>query len=770
MVMRGELVLIDLTFLLRSSEQSFYGAPLLLGPQGEDYTVLFGVAAALLRLRTSVGIHNGIVIIGSEACAVCAEANVSRVVRFLNRLHTPVVYDPNARTTTLCRCLAPSARWLVTQNKACFQFVSDALGVIVPDIAGGESEIVSVESLRASLGVRPSQVPSFLALTDGGKNSLFKKRQAIRLLEIHDDLKAVFQDVAIVSSNRIRRQLSANEKVLMGRLCDMMLEEETCPCIPTAVSELAFIRDDQNSADILREYGFWSLVRMLPKLVSSGVPASAKVKREVAYKAIRNEAEMRELQLLVSKSEVCAVDTEASDKDPRSASLFGVALSVKAGEAFYVPLTEADLEGTSPEATKAYLRRIFAGQTGFIGHNLKFDSVLLRRHGIAIRNQLFDTMLAAYECFGDWEFFNLSSLSKKLLGKDIKRYRDIVGKGETWLDVPFNELRDHACADADITLQLYHRLQRELTDRRLSEQFSSDTMALLTALADKEYSGVRLHIRAVHRRREALAEEAEGLKKAVTTAVGRDFDLDSPAATTDVLREIIPIGEQAGRHLTLTRLEQLAGTHSLPRLIVKYSRTQQAIRQLEAICKSAKNGKVFPIFSQAKWAHGTLSSTDPRICGPGGPLEATTVMDKIICERMDDPNRSLDILQRVTGDGVLKRNCRGSLDHLCSSGKNAAGRDLDQKDLLLSVVIGLSDAALSKRFLIDRLTAAGIRETVGAKYVKVFKWLDTYRRDAMALGFAYHDGKRKYLEGLKSSDIDRRNQAVVSAVRWAIRY
>jgi hypothetical protein len=48
-------------------------------------------------------------------------------------------------------------------------------------------------------------------------------------------------------------------------------------------------------------------------------------------------------------------------------------------------------------------------------------------------------MLAAYECFGDWEFFNLGALSKKLLGKDIKRYRDIVGEGETWLDVPFKE-------------------------------------------------------------------------------------------------------------------------------------------------------------------------------------------------------------------------------------------------------------------------------------------------------------------------------------------
>jgi DNA polymerase-1 len=379
-------------------------------------------------------------------------------------------------------------------------------------------------------------------------------------------------------------------------------------------------------------------------------------------------------------------------------------------------------------------------------------------------------MLAAYECFGDWEFFNLGALSKRLLGTDIKRYRDIVGKGETWLDVPFNELRDHACEDADITLRLYQRLQKELKDRRLSEQFSSDTMALLTVLADKEVNGVRLHIRAVRRRMEALAEEAEGLRKDVITLAGKEFDLDSLQETASVLREISPLGEQPGRRVTLTRLEQLAWSQALPRLIVKYGRVQKLVRQLETICRSAKNGKVFPIFSQIKWAHGALSSSDPKICEPEGPLEATAVIDKIICERMDDSNRSLDILQRITGDEVFKRDCRGGLGRHCSSGKNATGRDLDQKDLLLSVAIGLSDAVLSRRFLIDRITAAGIQQALKAKYVKVFKWLDTYRKDAMTQGFAYHDGKRKYLEGLKSSDIDRRHKALVSAVRWAIRY
>ena len=69
------------------------------------------------------------------------------------------------------------------------------------------------------------------------------------------------------------------------------------------------------------------------------------------------------------------------------------------------------------------------------------------------------------------------------------------------------------------------------------------------------------------------------------------------------------------------------------------------------------------------------------ICEPGGPLEAAAVIDKVICERMDDSNRSLEILQRVTGDEVLKRDCRGSLGHPCPSGEDAAGRDLDQKDL-----------------------------------------------------------------------------------------
>ena len=479
---------------------------------------------------------------------------------------------------------------------------------------------------------------------------------------------------------------------------------------------------------------------------------------------------MQELEALVAKSAVCAMDTEASDKDPRSASLFGVAFSVKAGEAFYVPVTKADLEGALPEVIKARLQKLFAGRTRFVGHNIKFDCVLLRRHGIPIKHVFFDTMLAAYECFGDWEFFNLCTLAKTLLGRDVKRYKDIVGEGETLLDVPFNELLGHACADVDITLRLYHRLQKELENRTLSEQFSGETMPLLRTLVAKECNGVRIDIKAVLRRREALAEEAETLKRVVIAQAGKEFDLDSPTDTASALRGSSSLAEQTGRRLTLTQLEHLAGTHSLPRLIVKYGRTRKLGRQLEAICEAVKGGRAFPIFSQVRWAHGALSSTDPRICEPDGPLAPSTVIERTLRERMDDPERSLEMLQRVTGDEVLKRDRRDALEHFSPMGKDAARQDLDQRDLLLSVAIGLSNAALSRRFLIDRLTAAGIRQALEVKYAKLFKWLDTYRSEVMNQGFAYHDGKRKYLEGLKSSDIDKRQKALVSAVRWLISY
>ena len=120
MVACNDVVIIDLTFLLKSSEQSFCGAPLIVGPHRVDNTVLYGVARDLLRLRNSIGIRNGIVVIGREANAVSNEASIDSVVRFLRRLRAIVIYEPKATVPSLCRSLSSAARWVLTQDRVLF--------------------------------------------------------------------------------------------------------------------------------------------------------------------------------------------------------------------------------------------------------------------------------------------------------------------------------------------------------------------------------------------------------------------------------------------------------------------------------------------------------------------------------------------------------------------------------------------------------------------------------------------------------------------------
>ena len=271
------------------------------------------------------------------------------------------------------------------------------------------SRIVTSDSLQVRLGVRPDQVPSFLALTEGGTQALFTKRQATRLLELNGDLRPLLQNgsaISVLSSNQVKRQLTANRQVLLDRLCDMRLEEAPCGLPSLKTAELRFVNDDEDTRRCLIEYGFLSLVRLVDFSPTKGVVELSRVKHQVVYRAVQNEQQMRRLEDLIAKAEVCAVDTEASDKDPRSALLFGIAFSTTKDEAYYVPVTKADLKGIEPELIKLRLRRLFTGSTKFVGHNVKFDYVLLRRHGITIKNVFFkDTMLAAFECFGDWRVF-----------------------------------------------------------------------------------------------------------------------------------------------------------------------------------------------------------------------------------------------------------------------------------------------------------------------------------------------------------------------------
>jgi DNA polymerase-1 len=757
--------IIDATFLLKDAENAFFGAAPIIDRDGRNTSVVYGALRDMLRLRRTLGIHRGIVILGADADKVSSALNIERFRDFLLGIGTNVLHNPSVRVGALCRSvlLDRRATWIVTRNKSLMQLVDARCGVILAS-EGAAPEVTTEETFAFRHRIRPEQVPSFLALTDAGS---LTTNQAVRLLEVYGTLTAALDCAdADAISPKTRRFLAENKEILLARLHDLTVIDHigtrwTVPPHP-------IVRNDHKTRLAFKDHGFPSLGRLLESPGKIKLVGTRERDSNHAYIAVIDRVGLRELKKAIASADVCAVDTESTDKDPRKASLFGVALAVSEGQAFYVPVTGMDLRDVSTGSVIDFLRGVLGGHVKVVGHNLKYDYVLLRRYGIRIRAPHFDTMLAAHECFGDWDFFNLGAVAKKLMGLDVKRYRDIVDEGQTLQDIPFRDLVEHGCADADAAFRLYGRLRTILKEKGIENQFANDVMPLVRLLRDKELDGVRVNMRFILRKKDALTSEAEGAKASILATTGRQFDLDSMKDIAAVFSSIEGLRERVGQQpLRPAQLEELAQRNELAHSIVQYRRLQQQLRLLEGICRRQKSGKVFPLFSQVKVAYGSISPADPRLFELEGCSRLRAVPDKDIQQHVPDENRALDILQRLTGDRTLEKDRQTGKKEFIG-GKDPSLVGLCHTEVLVSLSIGVSQAALCKQFLIDARRATVIREVVTDRYPRLFAWLEECRRNILSSGFASSGERRRYWEGLRSSDIDKRHRALRSAVRWLI--
>jgi DNA polymerase-1 len=767
MPMTDSLFVIDSTFLLESSRDTFYGAPLLHDATGRDTTMLFGFARDLLRLRKQLGMRKALIVIGDDERPYLPDLLISDVIDFLKRLRVPVLCAEGVRVGDICAALADRCTWIVTGNKAMLQLTSDRCGVILRK-KGNELDVVTAPSIKDYLGVRPNQLASLLALSEkNGRDWVLTQRQAVRILELHETLETVLKKAAAGDLGQVGRKLVTRSDALRELCHELQFRAASSLGDQKGrYAETNFIEDVESATFALKEYGFWSLIRLLRLPERELVRAEENPPRP-DYRAARKPAELDELHRMVKAAEVCALDTEASDRDPRNAVLYGVAFSVRERQAVYVPLIQSDLDGVSQEEVRTRLNKLFRVNTKFVGHNIKFDYLILRKHGIRLRNLHFDTMLAAGECFGDWEFFNLGDVSRRLLGTKIKRYSDIIEKEQTFLDFPFKDLVEHACTDADMSLRLFHRLNVELRNRQLEDKFLRGRMRVLARLAEMECEGVRIDVKKIEMSINPLLEEADALKKLIFQEAGCDFDLDSRKDTSDVLRKIEALREWiTSRSQTQSEMEQLAWRHRIIEQIVKYRRVRKRLRELEAIRNAVIRGRVFPLFSQLRVPHMSATSSSPNL---DEALRINAVRDVLLSQDYPKPKQALRRLQ-ITKDEALRTELTGCArsDFRCAGEPLLEG--MEHGDMLLSIAFGLPNAALCRRFLISPEKAIRIRANLQVRYAALFEWLDRFRRESIARGYAEYDGQCIYLAGLRSSDVEKKNMATTSAIRWLVRY
>jgi DNA polymerase I-like protein with 3'-5' exonuclease and polymerase domains len=379
-------------------------------------------------------------------------------------------------------------------------------------------------------------------------------------------------------------------------------------------------------------------------------------------------------------------------------------------------------------------------------------------------------MLAAYDCFGDSDVLNLQYLSRRLLGRTVKAHKDIVREGHTLLDAPFQNVVDYACEHAEATLQLVGALQQELARRDIEDQYRNVTLPMVRRLGDWECAGIPVDLGRLQRVRDLAREQVSRAKEASVAKVGSPFNVESYQEVTAILKTDNVLASVIGfRRVNARLLEELAISHELPRLLVRYQRGQKRLRNIELVIESIQNGRVRPVFSQTSTDHCRVVSFKPRLLDVDIVDDLRSCLPKELRVFCSDSGKALSCLGVEAADDVLRSDLRTAGRSGCF-GKIRPLNDGNHFQLLLSFVTGISDHQLCRIFLLDRNSIERIRHDFQIRYSKTFQWLEKFRETTSKNGFASACKRRRYFDGLRSSDLEKRNRALNSAVKWLLRW
>ena len=507
------------------------------------------------------------------------------------------------------------------------------------------------------------------------------------------------------------------------------------------------------------------------------------------------EAILQLVKEAIQQKEIC-IDTETTSLDAHTASLVGISLCWQKGTAYYIPF-DAD-----PQATKervALLLDLFNTTTiCWIGHNIKYDLLVLHYHGIRLKGSMYDTLLAHYVIAPEGKR-SMDLLSAQYLGYQPVSIETLIGKkGKGQLsmrDVAIESVKEYAAEDADITLQLKHTLDPQLDTLQVRAVYEQAEAPLLPVLTDMEIEGVGIDVDFLNNYSKELAIEIKATEEKVHAAAGVPFNLASPKQLGEVLFDIMKLDPSAKK----TKTGQYAtGEDVLLKLqhkheIVDAILIHRELSKLKNTYVDALPLLIHPVskrlhtsFNQAVAVTGRLSSNNPNLQNIPIRTERGREIRKAFVSRNADwcivsadySQIELRIIAALSGDASMIQAFKDQKDiHIATAAKvygveeAAVTKDMrrNAKAVNFGIIYGQSAFGLAENLGISRTEAKTIIENYFAQYPAIKTYMDANVQFAKQHGYvATILGRKRWLADINSSNQTVRGFAERNAINAPI--
>ncbi len=684
----------------------------------------------------------------------------------------------------LTQLVAPEIRWYNTMN----------------------NELLDEAAVVEKFGVPPSRIVDYLALVGDPVDGVpgvpkCGPKTAVKWLEQYGSLDGVIahaDEIGGVVGQNLRDHLGF---LPLGR--KLVTVARDLANLPPPAALTASPRDTDALRGLYGRYEFRTWLRELDAPAADAVvtgPATAGTPLQgaipVSYETVLTWPQFDSWLARIEAADLTALDTETTSLDPFAARIVGVSLSVKAGEACYIPLAHTAPGAPDQLPRDQVLARLKpwlqAVDRRKVLQNAKYDQHVLANHGIALAGVAHDTMLQSYVLESD-KGHDLGQLCTRHLGLATIAYEDLCGKGARQIgfdQVDIERAATYAAEDADVTLRVHQALHPQFADERgLSHIYHDLEMPARQVIWQMERTGILIDAATLARQSHEIGRKIMALEAQACELAGQPFNLASPKQLADILFEKLglPVKKKTpsgGPSTDEEVLSELALDYPLPKLLLEHrglaklkgTYTDKLPRMI-----NPETGRVHTHFSQASVVTGRLASSDPNLQNiPVRTEEGRRIRTAFIAPAgcsivsADYSQVELRIMAHLSGDErLLDAFAHGEDVHRATAAEIFGVTPLEvgpdqrrvAKSINFGLIYGMSAFGLARQLGLERSAAQTYIDRYFARYPGVARYMEEARDSARQNGYVETAfGRRLWFPEIRSSNGNRRQGAERAAI------
>ncbi|MDC3186093.1 DNA polymerase I [Candidatus Pelagibacter sp.] len=674
-----------------------------------------------------------------------------------------------------------------------------------------KNKFVTEEDVIKKFGVDASKIIDVQSLAGDSSDNVpgvpgIGVKTAAELINKYGTLEKLLKSAHEIKQNKRRETLLENkDKALISK--KLVTLDHKSP-IKRDLDEFQLKSIDKDKLyKFLREMEFNRLLSSAisaygePDLTSS-VPENKKKEKQSPinnknYYLISNPDEIDEWVKEAEELGEVAVDTETNSLDPHQAELVGISLSSKIGKACYIPIGHKSLKCIKKEVVIKKLKKLLEDPSvKKIGQNIKFDFIVLFKHGITL-SAMEDTMLMSYVLDAGKNRHNMDTLSELHLGHKTISFKEMVGTGKkeiNFSEVEVDKAKDYAAEDADVTFRLYKKFLKNLKSEKLINIYEIFEKPLIKILAFMEIEGVEIDSRFLNSLSKKFEKKILTLEKDIFKISKKEFNIGSPKQLGEIIYNDLKIAglkktKKGGFATSASVLEDLAFKgNKFPKLILDWrqlSKLKNTYSDALPEHVNPKTNRVHTSFLLAATTTGRLASSDPNL--QNIPIKSDDGKDirKAFKAKKDHLLISADYNQiemRILADLAdvkeLKKAFKNEEDIHSLTASQIFNIDIKKvnqdhrrkaKAINFGIIYGISQYGLAKQINVTNYEAEEFLNAYFGKFPEIKVYMENTIKFCRKSGYVNNIfGRRSHFNGINDKNFNVRNFQERAAVNAPI--